>query len=666
MIFSKRALLLLILLIIVVQLALVLTRDLDDMVVAGNTGEAGCNNSDGECPSGCTSESDCDCPLFYDSFESDLANWEINLGNSSDEVILSGNNYYDGSKSLKMKYDGGNLTSANHWLDSEMAGTVEVWFYDKIEDSPGVSFGVANEGLANYIHLIAHNISNYQYRIDADWYDTGITRTVGWHKFELLVTPKGSVGKIDGKNLANIAVNSNLTSFNVVSFGTTWGNTGVAYFDELKIKGICPIPDSPDGIYYHFAKKVMDLYEDTDFSGAIESAEPNHLATGLFRSLLAQAMTYEYMYFRNGNTQYLDKAISFIAVSADNYHKWGRQWLGTVPGGYLAQTSWWIWEELDTNTKSKVKYAITQEANFYADVLDAYKIGGEVPSWFEMNGYIWDTKAEENGVIAEFLAFAANMFPNEPDSARWDEAARCFAFHTFTTGEEYCGITTQTINTDYQLENHGLKPSPLYAIGTIGILQQGSWAYIYAGNEIPPEFNHNKQEVWNANVEPCYNWNTFAIKPECHGGEDWGDVDIWRGMIVVSYGAGMEQDPKMIQIEKDALDYLYLIKGDMLLRNVDEPLIFLDEYTQRGDSLDWFLNIETHGQIPSKSYLWHMEPGIDIVVGDINQDKIVDIQDYILLSNAFGTNDQNADLNDDTIVDIQDYIILSNNFGKTG
>ena len=53
------------------------------------------------------------------------------------------------------------------------------------------------------------------------------------------------------------------------------------------------------------------------------------------------------------------------------------------------------------------------------------------------------------------------------------------------------------------------------------------------------------------------------------------------------------------------------------------------------------------------------------VPGDINGDGIVDIQDYILLSNYFGTSNQNTDLNNDGIVDIQDYIILSNNFGRT-
>ena len=53
-----------------------------------------------------------------------------------------------------------------------------------------------------------------------------------------------------------------------------------------------------------------------------------------------------------------------------------------------------------------------------------------------------------------------------------------------------------------------------------------------------------------------------------------------------------------------------------------------------------------------------------LLVGDINGDGIVNILDYTLLSNAFGTNNLSADLNKDGIVNIVDYTLLSNNFGK--
>jgi len=58
-------------------------------------------------------------------------------------------------------------------------------------------------------------------------------------------------------------------------------------------------------------------------------------------------------------------------------------------------------------------------------------------------------------------------------------------------------------------------------------------------------------------------------------------------------------------------------------------------------------------------------PTQSFLVGDVNKDHVVNIQDYILLSNAFGTNNTAADLNSDGTVNVQDYIILSNNFGKS-
>ena len=56
---------------------------------------------------------------------------------------------------------------------------------------------------------------------------------------------------------------------------------------------------------------------------------------------------------------------------------------------------------------------------------------------------------------------------------------------------------------------------------------------------------------------------------------------------------------------------------------------------------------------------------VTILVGDINHDGVVNIQDFTLLSNAFGTNNAATDINSDGIVNVQDYILLSNNFGKT-
>ena len=51
--------------------------------------------------------------------------------------------------------------------------------------------------------------------------------------------------------------------------------------------------------------------------------------------------------------------------------------------------------------------------------------------------------------------------------------------------------------------------------------------------------------------------------------------------------------------------------------------------------------------------------------GDINSDMIINVLDFQILSNNFGTSDTDSDLNSDGIVNILDFQILSNNFGKT-
>src|SRR6266700_1847348 len=56
------------------------------------------------------------------------------------------------------------------------------------------------------------------------------------------------------------------------------------------------------------------------------------------------------------------------------------------------------------------------------------------------------------------------------------------------------------------------------------------------------------------------------------------------------------------------------------------------------------------------------------VLGDINNDGIVDIRDYGIWRQQFGATDcgNPADLNGDCLVDIRDYGIWRQNFGQTG
>jgi hypothetical protein len=69
-------------------------------------------------------------------------------------------------------------------------------------------------------------------------------------------------------------------------------------------------------------------------------------------------------------------------------------------------------------------------------------------------------------------------------------------------------------------------------------------------------------------------------------------------------------------------------------------------------------------------YIDDLRAGATTLLGDLNQDGIVDIYDVIQAASAFGSYpghpnwDSHADLNHDNIIDIFDIIILANNFGK--
>ncbi len=56
---------------------------------------------------------------------------------------------------------------------------------------------------------------------------------------------------------------------------------------------------------------------------------------------------------------------------------------------------------------------------------------------------------------------------------------------------------------------------------------------------------------------------------------------------------------------------------------------------------------------------WNIDVGTDIV-GDVNGDGVVNIQDLVIVANAFGKAE--PDLNGDGVVNIQDLVIVANAF----
>ena len=92
---------------------------------------------------------------------------------------------------------------------------------------------------------------------------------------------------------------------------------------------------------------------------------------------------------------------------------------------------------------------------------------------------------------------------------------------------------------------------------------------------------------------------------------------------------------------------------------------------------DYTIRIKNIHTLPTVSTI-HLSAGSNtvdlctLIEGDANSDYIIDIQDFIKLSNSFGLGpgspgfDDRTDFNEDDIVDIQDFSLLSLNFGRFG
>jgi len=494
--------------------------------------------------------------LFSDNFEVPISadNWQFRGLVSSFEIDSSISSF--GSSSLKIHNngepidsDGGGLQSITHnFIPIQNTGTVKVSFYDYGDNrSAGSVFSISNSDVSKYLIIqVNEDEEIYDYRIQDQHLDSEVPRTEGWHILEFIVTPWGSYGKIDGHPLSDLGIHFELKEIARVNLGRGWSKQGDTYFDNLQVKTLFAVPSSQQEILDSWSDKVYEIYKDTDLSGItdeIKTESRNHENTGRARVLAGQAMMHAYYFSRDGNPDDLEKARKYIKTVIETYDKWKQAWLSQITTNQLAFDVWWLWDYLDTGTKADFFNLMTEEANFWSWVLeevkerpwqktlpreirsdDCYNI--EVITATSSNGkgdpnrYLIDTKAEETTAVAQLLATAYSMFPSASEAEEWNQAAKCYAFHTLNTGEKKCGIAGRTITDNFEVANHGYFPNHDYAFAGITGLLQGELSYAIAGKIIPDEFHHNieektNSEFWQNNIQACRVGNSFRTSCDC-------------------------------------------------------------------------------------------------------------------------------------------------------
>jgi hypothetical protein len=94
----------------------------------------------------------------------------------------------------------------------------------------------------------------------------------------------------------------------------------------------------------------------------------------------------------------------------------GDQWQSALWAAFAGHGAWFIWNQLDTETKTMVQIMLVSEADRF--IAPNYK----VPYWSTPDGkevFQGDTKAEENAWNANILMVATAMMPKHPHYEQW-------------------------------------------------------------------------------------------------------------------------------------------------------------------------------------------------------------------------------------------------------
>lgn len=468
-----------------------------------------------------------------------------------DTFTVSTTKAHTGLKSLSVKYDKQSWGSViSRTLENETQGEVSVYLFDsgnqpdgylylgvteldpidnpKLGNKGGASLGIYPKiSKDHYVYCPTQELNGCM--------TSTVQRTPGWHKLTLRVTPLGTLGLIDNYNLAVLpanaitkALNTNLVSFGRINLGiNTTSDSSEYYFDDLTVTPLQPVPDI-NTLSLSFIQQYLAIYSnisvknvdelikarlddfcpvDYDWNGPTGPKCPVdgstkrpiwHYKEQLFHvydALLMTAGAHGLRYDKLGNPDDLTKSKEIIEYINAQYPNWRQREeecqllekhcvTGSIVGLILGHVSWLVWDDLDVDTQISITNHLMAEGAFYYKHLRPF------------SGYIGNSGGEENSWMASYLDRLSLIFRQRYETAPWYEKAKLIAFHALSTGEEYGGITTQTIYPDYLFDNHNYHPHPTYGSMTAFTLASLDFLRKDITGILTPEYEHNVANVW--------------------------------------------------------------------------------------------------------------------------------------------------------------------------
>ncbi len=228
---------------------------------------------------------------------------------------------------------------------------------------------------------------------------------------------------------------------------------------------------------------------------------------------------------------------------------WGGSWQSAMWTATLGLGAWLIWDKLDPDLRKDLERVLGSESDRFLNV----KPPGKEPG---------DTKAEENGWNMICLSVSANMFPQNPHAALWNEKGLEYMMNTLSAPQDQEDksvvdgrpvsewFSGPNINTDFTLENHGIF-HPSYVGCSSYFMTEAAMHYTLAGKPVPQAASHHLMDTWRM-FQGVILPSGESAYPQ---GMDWE----LHGLTFINLFAALaswQKDPLAARMERMSLQYM--------------------------------------------------------------------------------------------------------------
>lgn len=438
--------------------------------------------------------------LFSEDFESNPTDrgWQA-IGRDG-QITISEEHAYLGQKSIKIETS----SEKKGWqvLEKDFGqnkqGKLTLYFYDDMSSSSDDSFYfyflVSTHPQSEWDNPNTHNITlsvrpsisgqNYIYRArfeesngkhihpgkNEQWLDTGVKRTLGWHKVIFWITEKGSWAEIDDfereiypYNLSSLSpevdqssgrrripTDWEMTHFRYFRLGAS--NGGHFWADNILLENLPQPPDLTTkqgnrNWVLHWSNIFLDSYEEIGMWNNLQNWTNKHISyyqnykpKSWWWSILADIAHQHYFRYSFSHLEFdKNQANKIWRFMLDQDYNGFPPWddagennlFAATAGSIYAKTTQFGWNFMPTELKIKTWERLTRHFDWISSVnfqLRSTHIGdstGEDYAWGPLYGSL----------------IASRLFSNYYNASRWEKISRAMAMRTFATDpNEPCSV----------------------------------------------------------------------------------------------------------------------------------------------------------------------------------------------------------------------------------